>query len=359
MKLEHRFAMLGGLTAAAVVATVLTGVGPATAAPSRAPTRTTGVVSSTAQLSPDLAASARNGGDAAYRQALDSYWTAERMRSAKPESEIPSVKAAAARTSTLSTTITTQSASAKRTPARIPAAAPLTAPAASGVQTMSTNPAYPVGHPVARTLGKVFFTSGGYNYVCSGTIVNTEGKSSVWTAAHCLTEGGAWSTNWVFVPNYYNGSAPYGNWYAYQLWATSAYFYNNNDLANDVGSVVMNRNSGVRITDYLGGQGIEWNYPTGQYMYAFGYPQAAPFNGSILIQNAGYTYDNGDSTVYQLNDMTGGSSGGSWLAEFDGSWGYIDGHNDFKYNAYPQYMFSPYYGDQVGSLYNTVRNLTT
>jgi hypothetical protein len=357
VKLEHRLTVLCGLSAAAVVAATLTVAGPAAAAPARQ-AHPANVVSSSAQLTPDVAAAARQGGADGYRQALAGYWTADRMRTARPESDLPSVKAAAAASRTTSGQAT--AAAAKQGPAvSIPGAAPKQTPQPSGILPMSTNPNYPVGHPTARTAGKVFFSSGGVNYVCSGTIVNTEGKSSVWTAGHCVSDGGTWNTNWIFVPNYVSGSAPYGVWYAYQLWTTSAWFYNNNDFANDVGSAVMNRNSGNRITDYLGGQGIAWNQGTGYYMYAFGYPQAAPFNGSILIENDGYTYDNGDGTIYMLNDMTGGSSGGGWLLSFDGQWGYINGHNDFKYNAYPQYMFSPYYGNQVSSLYNTVRNLST
>ena len=94
-------------------------------------------------------------------------------------------------------------------------------------------------------------------------------------------------------------------------------------------------------------------------MYAFGYPQAAPFDGCCLVGENGYTYDGGGGTIFMVNYMTGGSSGGAWLNFFDGNWGYINGHNDFKYNTLPQYMYSPYYGNQVASLYNTVRNIST
>jgi hypothetical protein len=59
------------------------------------------------------------------------------------------------------------------------------------------------------------------------------------------------------------------------------------------------------------------------------------------------------------SNMTGGASGGAWLISFNGEYGYINGHNDFKYNNYPQYMFSPYYGDQVASLFNAVKNMST
>jgi hypothetical protein len=280
------------------------------------------------------------------------------MKAAKPDSELPSVKAAAGSS-------TGRSGSLPGGPqgpsGRVEPSSPVGTQATPSTQVtpQSFYPGYPVGHPVARTYGKVFFTSFGVNYVCSGTIVNSEGKSEVWTAGHCVSDRQAWNYNWTFVPNYTNGSAPYGYWYAYQLWTTSAWFYNNNDFANDVGAAVMYRNNGLRITDYLGGQGIAWNQPIGLYVCSFGYPQAYPFNGQSLVAACGYTYNGGGGTIFMVNDMTGGSSGGAWLAYFNGQWGYINGHNDFKYTSLPQYMYSPYYGNQVASLYGAVRGIST
>jgi hypothetical protein len=330
------------------------------AAPTAAPVDN-GIVSSAAKLTPEVARTVKGTGEAAHQNALAAYWTASRMKAAISDSQLPSVKAAAAaRPASLQPKEAMKPLGA---PQRVAGQAPKTTPKAiAGISTQAYNPAYPIGHPVARTNGKVFFTSFGINYVCSGAIVNSEGKSSVWTAGHCVSDGGAWNYNWVFVPNYNSYStvpAPYGYWSAAQLWTTGAWFGNNNDWANDVGSAVMYRNyQGYRIADYLGSQGIAWNYPVTYYAYAFGYPQGPPFNGCCLYAEQGYTYNGGGGTIYMLNYMTGGSSGGPWLNWFDGNWGYINGHNDFKYNAYPQYMYSPYYGNQVMNLYNTVRNIS-
>jgi hypothetical protein len=316
------------------------------------------VVSSTAKLSPEVARTVHGTGLKAQQDALAAYWNADRMKAAKPDAEMPSMKAAA--TTAPKALKSARAVTPQGSPERVAGAAPKADPKAAagpGV-TPQYYPSYPVGHPAARTNGKVFFTSFGVNYVCSGAIVNSEGKSEVWTAGHCVSDGAAWNYNWVFVPNYDNGSAPYGYWYSAQLWTTTAWFNNNGDFANDVGASVMYRNAGWRIADYLGGQGIAWNYPVGQYVYAFGYPQAAPFNGCCLYTEQGYTYNGGGNTIYMVNYMTGGSSGGPWLGWFNGNWGYINGHNDFKYNVWPQYMFSPYYGNQVASLYNTVRNIS-
>jgi hypothetical protein len=340
---------------AIVVAGMTTGL---TTAASAAPAAGRATISSTAQLSPDVARTVKGSGIAAKEAALAAYWTSDRMKAAKSDTEMPAMKAAAAARPT-----TAGAAARPQGPAtKIDAAAPKTAPVASGpdVSPQATAPNYPVGHPVARTVGKVFFTSLGVNYVCSGSIVNSEGKSVVWTAGHCVSDGGAWNTNWTFVPNYYSGVAPYGYWYSYSLTTTTAWFNNNNDYANDVGASVMYRTNGQRIADYLGAQGIAWNQAlSGNYVYAFGYPQASPFTGCCLYEEVGYTYNGGGNTIYMVNAMTGGSSGGPWLGWFDGNWGYVNGHNDFKYTASPQYMYSPYYGNQVLNVYNAVRNIST
>ncbi len=357
--MSNRF--LGGLVATiAITATLATGAASAGAAPtstavSRAPAASN--VSSTSRLTPEVARMVKGAGPAAEQKALASYWSPARMKAAKSDSLLPSQKAAAgrsARPQSLAASAKPQGLAARTAPS-----APLKAPKAAAPNAalpMAYNPGYPVGSPVARTSGKVFFTSFGLNYVCSATVVNSEGKSEVWTAGHCVSDGKAWNTNWVFVPNYVNGWAPYGYWYAKALWTTSAWFNNNNDFSNDVGAAVMWRNSGWRIADYLGGQGIAWNYPL-QYVYAFGYPQAAPFNGQTLWAERGSTFAWG-ADQGMVNYMTGGSSGGAWLGWFNGSWGYINGHNDYKYGSLPAYMFSPYYGNQVANLFNTVRGIS-
>ena len=69
--------------------------------------------------------------------------------------------------------------------------------------------------------GKVFFSDGSANYVCSGTALTSGNESVVWTAGHCVNEGpGAFYTNWAFVPAYKDGARPYGTWTARTLLTT-------------------------------------------------------------------------------------------------------------------------------------------
>lgn len=67
-------------------------------------------------------------------------------------------------------------------------------------------------------LGKVFFTVGGTDYVCSGTATTSANRDVVTTAGHCLNEGpGSYATNFAFVPAYDNGARPHGTWVAESL----------------------------------------------------------------------------------------------------------------------------------------------
>jgi V8-like Glu-specific endopeptidase len=221
--------------------------------------------------------------------------------------------------------------------------------------------------PPATTTGKVFFTTrNGENWACSGSTVNSNGKDSVITAGHCVygslggdVPGETWHSNWIFVPDYSNGTAPYGVWTAKQLWVPTN-FYNNQDYADDMGGAVINTNAyGQHIVNVVGGQGIAWNWPDSEYVYAFGYPAAAPFNGQTLqyCNDPEFNWAEVSDTVGLACNFTPGSSGGPWLMDFNGEFGYIDGVVDFGYTSLPGYVFSAYFGTNAESLYNTMANL--
>jgi len=221
--------------------------------------------------------------------------------------------------------------------------------------------------PPATTTGRVFFTTrGGEDWSCSGSTVNSAGKDSVITAGHCVygslggeVPGEGWHTNWIFVPDYDNGYAPYGVWTAKELWTPTNYYYNQ-DEGDDMGGAVINTNAyGQHIVNVVGGQGIAWNYPNYQFVYDFGYPAGAPFNGSTLQYCTGseFNWSGIANTMGLPCNFTGGSSGGPWLAWFNGEFGYVNGVNDFGYSSLPGYIFAAYFGNNAGSLYNAMANL--
>ena len=205
---------------------------------------------------------------------------------------------------------------------------------------------------VASTTGKVFFTLGGQNYVCSGAATSSSNRDVVTTAGHCVNEGpGSFATNWAFVPQYNNGSRPYGTWTARTLVTTSAWA-NQGDINYDGGFAVMNTLNGSHLVDVVGGQGIGFNMARGLYYNAYGYPAAPPFNGETLQSCSGYASDDVWGGTQSQNipcNMTGGSSGGPWLT--NGST--INSVNSFGYDGVSNRMFGPYFGSAIQSAYST------
>jgi V8-like Glu-specific endopeptidase len=211
------------------------------------------------------------------------------------------------------------------------------------------------GGRVTHTVGRVFFIYQGSAASCSGDAVTSANKSTVITAGHCVKLDGKWHKNWVFVPGYHNGKAPYGKWTAMRT-LTTPQWKAREDLNYDVGAAVVNRLGGRKLTDVVGGQGIAFNQKRGQQMYDFGYPAATPYDGTKLIYCSGTTIDDPLTSNDQglLCDMTGGSSGGPWFLKFNETTGtgIQNSVNSFKYNFLPTHMFGPYFGDDAKNLYN-------
>ena len=255
--------------------------------------------------------------------AIEQYWTAERMANAKPADLLVTEAGNAVDKK--------QSATAALAPARqIP-------PPYTGEGT--------------RTNGKVFFTDGGASYVCSGTAVLSGNRSTVWTAGHCVHDGGSgFHTNWAFVPAYADGQRPYGTWTARRL-ATTSGWANNGDFSYDLGAAAVNLQSGVALTDRIGGRGVAFNYNRSQTYNAHGYPAAPPFNGQRLwVCTSGLRYNDNSANPPTMGidcDMTGGSSGGGWLVGSS-----VYSVNSYGYRTLPNVMFGPYQGTVAQSLYN-------
>lgn len=206
------------------------------------------------------------------------------------------------------------------------------------------------------TVGKVFFTtSSGQNAVCSGTAVVSANRSVVDTAGHCLYLYGDWTRNFIFCPQYDNGSTPYGCWAARELEVPSDWINAKpNDYHHDFGMAIVAPNDAGYLTDVVGGAGWAYNQSVDYRFYAYGYPAAYPFDGKTrksCEDAAGTTWQHGGGTVVSIPcNMTGGSSGGPWFVQINGNW-YLNGHNDFINYGYPGNMFSPYYDDTWHDMY--------
>ncbi|MGW8380660.1 peptidase [Streptomyces sp. ODS28] len=317
-----------GAVISALSVASLAAVGPL-ASPAAASGAQTG--DSTTQSSP----SADQRGNAA------DFWTAERMRSAKPLDLAELGRKAGD---------TVRKA--------VPGGDSLEIPPVGGGSGTKSFPQkggpWTGGGEVTKTTGRIFFTYQGRQASCSGDAVTSGNKSTVVTAGHCVKLEGKWHTNWTFVPGYHDGQAPYGKWSASKT-LTTPQWEKSEDINYDVGAAVVSPLDGKKLTDVVGGQGLSFNSGYRQDMYAFGYPAASPYDGSKLIYCSGRTFkDFLQSKDHGMScNMTGGSSGGPWFTKFDEKTGkgLQSSVNSFGYTFLPNVMFGPYFGEDAKALY--------
>ena len=284
------------------------------------------------------------------------HWTRSRMRAAKPVEAL------------LGPLSDSGSTSAPRTgrtgsPASVAPAAPATPPRAVLLPGTATSSAFSPGNETAfpnRVHGRVFASYPGEgDFSCSGTAVNSPGRSLVVSAGHCVHIGAKWATNWTFVPGYRNGSAPFGRWPASALRAAPPWVASEN-ISFDLGMATVARNSrGRALQDVIGARGIGFNQPRAQTYESFGYPAAGQFDGETLKEcRSPYTGADEDTdqprTMSIRCDMNEGSSGGGWVA----------GGRLLSVNSYyrgiiiirlEDRLFGPYLGDVAQELYRAAR----
>lgn len=220
---------------------------------------------------------------------------------------------------------------------------------------------YSGGGQVVKTTGKVFFTEAGVDYQCSGSSVRARNKDLVVTAGHCVNAGpGAFVTNFIFIPAYHAGSAPYGRFAARKL-ATTTQWKTKGDLNYDIGLALVSKVHGRHLADIVGSQGIAFNQARNQAVTSFGYPAEAPYDGSALASCSGTAVNDtqGSSDEGLDCNMNGGSSGGPWYLSFNPSTGVgiTNSLNSFKYTDVfaSQNMYGPYFGSVIQSLYNATQ----
>ena len=209
--------------------------------------------------------------------------------------------------------------------------------------------------PVVKTTGKVYFTMGGANYVCSGSAV-AGSVNLVLTAGHCVwDDADGYATNWMFWPAYDNGNKPYGTWTASALFTTDGWHMaGGRDFPNDAGIAVVSDGSGRELATVLGSLPAMGDSTTasGTTFSAFGYPAAKKYKGGTLTYCEGpgeLGYDGDQETVSIACDMTGGSSGGPWY-DASGGTGEITSLNSYGYGGLNR-MFGPTFDGQEAAAF--------
>lgn len=263
------------------------------------------------------------------------------------------------------------------TPARMRGALPgsLLAPGGPApAATAGANPAKPLPlhrgirnarQPGVRAAGKVFFSQGAYDYECSGTVVRAPSRSLVMSAGHCAYVDGAlggYGSNWMFVPAYRNGQAPFGMWtvasgglVAAPGWVSSA--LTGGDSRYDVSAATMAPLGGRDIQDVVGARTPRFNAPRRAIYEAIGYPAAGHFDGGTEFQCTSPLRRSDGSggrpaTIGIGCDLTAGSSGGGWIVQNR----YIESVTSYGYSHDPSTLYGPYFGPAIQSFYDSVKN---
>ncbi|MDO5712209.1 MAG: hypothetical protein Q4P32_10785 [Micrococcales bacterium] len=311
MKKHHALTRVGVITAVACLVTSTAAMS-AVAGPMSAPDQAVAPVSTAPTAGQDAAAAAVSsvrGGEQAVTTTTreERYWTQARMSAATSADELPPQRA----TTAVPSAAQPKKATVVAKPA-VPSRA-VTAHARGATASMAAKKG-PVRVPT--TAGKLFFTYGGSDYVCSASSVNSRSKSLIMTAGHCVHSGphAGWHRNFAYAPAYYNGRAPYGIWtwqraLTFRGWADSGRF------DYDQAFIAVNPKNGVRLVNRVGGNGLVVGASNLQKsVRVFGWPAERPFTGGIPYYCDGRTGKRSGSIDATLGcAMNGGASGGPWL----------------------------------------------
>ncbi|QYC44733.1 hypothetical protein Nocox_35870 [Nonomuraea coxensis DSM 45129] len=232
------------------------------------------------------------------------------------------------------------------------------------------------------TVGRVFFTlprtdpRDPRNWrSCSATSVRSKHRNLVATAAHCVydTRRNAFYDNWVFIPSYRDGKAPYGI-YAAKTFNAHADFVVNEDYDYDYAFVNVHngitaswKNAG-RLGDKVGGQGITWNRSARLNVLSFGYPAG----GRTMKRCTGTTRPMPEAKRYNAQQhvglacaFTAGADGGPLLADYRSAsrTGHLVGVNSVAWDTDGDGRYerisSPYFNGETYKIYKAAANRWT
>ncbi len=286
---------------------------------------------------------------------VDSYWTSERLLNAKPfdvEPQLgvdgrpmasaqaapaaagesvkvkgapPSLPAEARQSKVL---ISQSELEAHRLDVQAQSAASLVTPEAFSPinATFTTSQVFPANATTTypySTVGALFWTdpADNSNWFCSASVLRLR---VVATAGHCVaspatsTRAAHFHTNFLFIPGWRNGTAPFGTFTWRWATTTATWYYSNGSVPNaqDVGLIVMNDRNGYKLGQYTGYLGYWTNQLSYNNVTMLGFP--CNLDGCELLEaNYAQTFEYGGNNTYIFgSNFGGGSSGGPYIRDF-------------------------------------------
>jgi len=294
-----------------------------------------GAVAAPAPLGPTAGSAALTQAGRAARVA--GYWTAARMRSARP----------------LDLAVAAGAGGEPRLEVGAPGPEPVAGASFLAVSTPDV--------PPYSFNGRIFIRRGNLAGYCSGTAIDSPTRQLVLTAGHCLNSGhedgerSVWSDYLQFVPAYDGGVAPFGAFVARRGKVRAPRQWTNHGNPDfDIGAFLTLPNAaGVDLAEAVGGGAtIATDLSRHQLFQTFGYPGASrfmqqcssPYTGDDLVSNP----FPGPPTLGVRCHWAPGASGGGWLIG-DGT--EINGINTYLHLNNESHTYSPYFSrETVGKL---------
>ena len=217
-----------------------------------------------------------------------------------------------------------------------------------------------------NTTGRAFWSVGGILRSCAASVVQSNTADLIVTAGQCVhdtkTNSSLINGNWVFVPAYENGSAPFGIWPArraltLRAWTQAA------DLNYDVAFVALSILKSRSIRATVGSQGIGFSQPRRALTYSVGYPLNT-YGGQYLQLCSGKA----QQSEWKQNNFVGqglscimgsGGVGGPWLQSVNDATGrgVLTSLNSFTISDMPNIISGPYFGGQVMIAWSIATNM--
>jgi len=192
-------------------------------------------------------------------------------------------------------------------------------------------------------VGALFDSSGGQptTHFATAFVVASRHGNMLMSAAHVLN--GRSASSIIFAPGYVNGQAPHNLWHIHKAY-TDAAWQANQSIDDDfcflkVGADVQGRVGSLNLATEVLPQGCS----------VIGYPDGLTSPVRATVQAAWYT--SGHQLKFTCDGYPNGTSGSPWIIDGKSAYGLIGGYQ--QGGETPSVSYSPYFGANVRSLYDT------